>query len=90
MQLKVSAALIQVTVSAANMWVTIFIVIIRLGVSVAFMQVAFPAEHYSYVGFYFNYADDCFCHSSASESFKQQFYIPFYGTYVMQNWPQNI
>ena len=47
-QLKVSATVMQVTVSAANMWVTTFIVIIQVGVSAAIMQVAFSAEHYSH------------------------------------------
>ena len=70
MQLKVSAALIQVTVSAANMWVTIFIVITQVGVSVAVMQVAFSAVHYLHDRFCFNCASDCFCNSYVGESFK--------------------
>ena len=41
----------QETVSAANMPVTIFIVIMQMGVSVAIMQVEFSAVHY---------AHDCF------------------------------
>ena len=38
----------QVTVSAANMWVTIFIVIMQMGVSVTIMQVVFSAVHYAH------------------------------------------
>ena len=41
----------QVTVSAAKIWVTIFVVIMQMGVSVAIMQVVFSAVHY---------AHDCF------------------------------
>ena len=70
MQLKVSEALMQVPISAANMWVTIFIVIMQVGVSVAIMQVAFCKEHYSHDCFYFTYASDCFCYNCVGESFK--------------------
>ena len=35
----------QVTVSASNMWVTIFIVFMQVGVSVAVMQVVLSAVH---------------------------------------------
>ena len=58
MQLEDSAVLIQVTVSAANMWVTIFIVITQVGVPVAIMQVVFSAVHYANNCFYCNYAGD--------------------------------
>ena len=34
--------------SAANMWVTIFIVIMQMGVSVVIMQLVFPAVHYAH------------------------------------------
>ena len=48
----------QVTVSAANMWVTIFIVIMQMGVSVAIMQVVFSAVHYVHDCVCYNYAGD--------------------------------
>ena len=48
----------QVTVSAANMWVTIFIVIMQMGVSVAIMQVVFSAVHYAHYCDYCNYAGE--------------------------------
>ena len=67
MQLEVSAAFRQVKVSAANMWVAIFM---HEGVSVAIMQVAFPTVHYAHDYFYWNYADDCFCCSYVCDSFK--------------------
>ena len=40
-----SPALMQVPVSAANMWVTIFIVITQVGVAVTIMQVVFSPVH---------------------------------------------
>ena len=46
----------QVTVSAANIWVTIFIVIMQMEVSVAIMQVAFSAVHYAHDCVYCYYA----------------------------------
>ena len=46
----------QVTVSAANMWVTIFIVIMQMRVPVAIMQVVFSAVQYAHDCFYCNYA----------------------------------
>ena len=49
MQLEVSATFRQVKVSAANMWVAIFM---HEGVSVAIMQVAFPTVHYAHDYFY--------------------------------------
>ena len=45
----------QVTVSAAKMWLTIFVVIMQMGVSVAIMQVVFSAVHYAHDYFYCNY-----------------------------------
>ena len=36
----------QVTDSAANMWVAVFIVVMQMGVSVTIMQVVFSAVHY--------------------------------------------
>ena len=48
----------QVTVSAANMWVTIFIVIMQMGVSVTIMQVVFSVVHYAHDSVCCNYAGD--------------------------------
>ena len=48
----------KVTVSAANIWVTIFIVIMQKGVSVAIMQVVFSAVHYARDCVYCNYAGE--------------------------------
>ena len=46
----------QVKVSAANMWITIFIKIMHVGVSVAIMQVLFSTVHYAHdYSFYCNY-----------------------------------
>ena len=42
---RVSAALMRVTVSASNMWVTSFIVFMQVGVSVTIMQLVLPAAH---------------------------------------------
>ena len=50
----------QMTVSAANMWVTIFVVIMQMEVSVAIMQVVFSAVHYPHDCFYCNYASESF------------------------------
>ena len=58
MQLEDSAAHMEVTVSAANMWMTTFIVIMQMGVSVALMQVLFSAVHYAHDCVYCNYAGD--------------------------------
>ena len=58
MQLEVSAAHMQVTVSAAYIGVNIFIVITQMGVSVAFMWVVFSAVHYAHDCVYCNYAGD--------------------------------
>ena len=46
----------QVTVSAANMWVTVFIVIMQMRVHVAIMQMVFSAVQYAHDCFYCNYA----------------------------------
>ena len=46
-QLEVSEAHMQVTVSAANTWVSIFVVIMQMENSVAIMQVVFSAVHYA-------------------------------------------
>ena len=43
MQLEVSASFTQVKVSAANMWVTIFTVVMDVEVSIAIMQIVFSA-----------------------------------------------
>ena len=70
MLVDLSVAIMQVTDSAANMWVTIFILIMQMGVSVAIMQVVFSAVHYAYDCFYCNNADDSFFYSYVSDSFK--------------------
>ena len=57
MQLEVSAAHVQVTVSAGNIWVT-NIVIMQMGVSVAIMQVVFSPVHYAHDCVYCNNAGD--------------------------------
>ena len=54
-------AFMQLKVSGANMWVTIFFEIMHVGVSVAIMQVVFAAVHYAHDYFYCNDAGDCFC-----------------------------
>ena len=48
----------QVTVSAANMWGAIFIVIMQMGVSVTIMPVVFSAVHCAHDSAYCNYAGD--------------------------------
>ena len=48
----------QVTVSAANMWVAIFTVIMWIGASVAIMQVVFFTVYYAYNCFYCNCTGD--------------------------------
>ena len=60
----------QVKVSAANIWVIIFIEIIHVGVSVVIMLVVFSAVHYAHNYFYCNYAGDCFRYSYVYDSFK--------------------
>ena len=57
MLVDLSVAIKQVTVSAANMWVTIFIIIMHMG---AIMQVVFSAVHYAHDCFNCNYADHSF------------------------------
>ena len=56
MQLEVSVALRQLTVSAANMWLTSFTVILQMGISIAIMQVVFSAVDYAHDSFYCKYA----------------------------------
>ena len=63
-QLEVSATLKQIKVYAVNMWVTIVIEIIQVGLSVAIMQVA-----YAHGNFYCNYAGRYFCCSHVCDSF---------------------
>ena len=60
----------QMTVSAANMWVTIFIIVMLVGDSVAIMQVVFSAVHYAHDCFYCNYAGWLQLGSYVGESFK--------------------
>ena len=50
----------QVTVSSVNMWVTIFTVIMQMGVYVAIMQVIFSAVHYAHDCASCNYARESF------------------------------
>ena len=70
MRLEVSATHMQVKGSAANTWVTIFIEIMQLGVSVAVMHVVFSTVHYAHDYFYCNYAGGCFRCSHVCDSFK--------------------
>ena len=70
MQLEVSATLMQVKVSAANMWVTIFIEIMQVGVSVAIIQELFLTVHYTHDYFYCNCPGGCFRCSHVCDSFK--------------------
>ena len=60
----------QVTVSAAKFWVTIFVVIMPMGVSVAIMQVVFSAVHYAHDCFYSIYTGEYFFYSYVGDSFK--------------------
>ena len=59
----------QVTVSSVNMWVTIFIVIMQMGVYVAIMQVIFSAVHYAHDCVSCNYACESF-HKVDQKTFK--------------------
>ena len=59
-QSEVSAAFMLLKASATNMWVTIFIEIMHVEVSVAIMQVVFSAVHYAHDYLYCNYAGNCF------------------------------
>ena len=68
MQLEVFAAQTQVTVSAANMWVTIFVLIVQMEVSAAIMQVVFSTVHYAHGCVYCNYAGDSFFYSPDDSS----------------------
>ena len=52
MQLEVSAGFMQMKVSEANVWVTIFIKTMQVGASVAILQVVISTVHY--VHDYFN------------------------------------
>ena len=61
----------QVTVSAAKTWLTIFVVIMQMGVSVAIMLKVFSAVHYAHDCFYCNYAGESFFYSYVDDSFKQ-------------------
>ena len=61
-------AILQVKVSAANMWGTIFIEIMHVGVSVVIMQVLFSTVHYTHDYFYCSYAGDCLCCSYVCDS----------------------
>ena len=69
-QLEVFGAHMQVTVSAAKMWLAIFVVIMQMGVSVAVMQVVFSALHCAHNGFYCNYAGEPFFYSYVGGSLK--------------------
>ena len=62
-------AFMQVKVSAANMWVTIFFEIMHVEVSVAIVQVLFSAVHYAHDYIYCNYADYSFCCTYVCDSF---------------------
>ena len=67
MQLEVSATLMQVKISAAYIWVTIFIEIMQVGVSVTIIQVVLSTVHLcTHDYFYCNYADDCMTASSSN------------------------
>ena len=60
----------QVTDSAANLWVTIVNVIMQMGVSVAIMQLVFSAVLYANDCFFCNYAGEPFFYSYVGDSFK--------------------
>ena len=64
----------QVTVSAAKLWLTIFVVIMQMRVSLAVMQVVFSAVHQAHDCLYCNYAGKSFFYSYVGDSFK---YFPF-------------
>ena len=69
MQLEVAATLMQVKVSTANTWVTIFIEI-QVEVSVAIMQVVFSTVPSAHDYFYCNFAGGCFRCNHVCDSFK--------------------
>ena len=52
------------------MWVTIFVVIMQMEVSVAIMQVVFSAVHYAHDCFDCNYAGDPLFYSYVRDSLK--------------------
>ena len=58
------------TVSAAKIWMIIFVVIMQMGVSVAIMQVVFSAVHYARDCFCCNYAGESCFYSYVGDSFK--------------------
>ena len=58
------------TVSAAKMWLAVFVVIMQMGVSVAIMLVVFSAVYYAHDCFYCNYAGESFFCSYVGDSFK--------------------
>ena len=58
MLVDLTVTITQVTVSAVNMWVTIFIVIMQMRVSVAVKQVVSSAVHYAHDCVYCNYPGD--------------------------------
>ena len=60
----------QVTVSAVKMWLTIFVVIMHMGVPVAITQVVFSAAHYALDCFFCNYAGESFFYSYVGDDFK--------------------
>ena len=60
----------QMTVSAVNMLVTIFMAIMQMGVSVAIMRVVFSSLHYAHDCFCSNYAGDSFLYSYVGGSFN--------------------
>ena len=70
LQLDVFGAHMQVTDSAAKIWLTIFVVIMQMGVSLAIMQVVFSAVHHAHDCFYCNYAGESFFYSHVGDSFK--------------------
>ena len=67
----------QVTLPAANMWVTMVIVIIQVGVPVAIMQVLYSAVYYAHDWFYCNYAGDCFCYGYVGQVASNNFIFLF-------------
>ena len=70
LQLDVFGAHMQVTDSAAKIWLTIFVVIMQMGVSLAIMQVVFSAVHHAHDCFFCNYAGESFFYSHVGDSFK--------------------
>ena len=69
-QLEASAAHMQVMVSAAKIWLILFVVIMQMGVSVAIMQVVFSAVHYAHSCLYCNYVEEPFFYSYVSDILK--------------------